>query len=88
VNLVTEHHYYDDIDRAAAGAVRAGINQFLDRYEEGVRGALASKLLTEADIDASLQGVYRVMIKLGLLDPPAHGPLRRHQGRSRTMDDG
>ena len=73
-NLVTEHHYYDDIDRAAAGAVRAGINQFLDRYEEGVRGALASKLLTEADIDASLQGVYRVMIKLGLLDPPALVP--------------
>jgi len=73
-NMVTDHHYYDDIDRAAAGAVKAGINQFLDRYEGGVRGALASKLLREADIDAGLEGVYRVMIKLGLLDPPALVP--------------
>ena len=27
-------------------------------------------LLTEADIDKSLRGNFRVMIKLGLLDPP------------------
>jgi beta-glucosidase len=60
--------------QAAAGAVQAGINQFLDKYEDGVRGALKKNLLTEADMDASLEGAYRVMIRLGLLDPPARVP--------------
>jgi len=68
--LVTEHHYYPDHEMAAAASIKAGTNQFLDRYREGTLGALASGLLTEADIDASLRGVFRVMIRLGLLDPP------------------
>ena len=29
-----------------------------------------SGLLIEADIDQALEGVFRVMIRLGLLDPP------------------
>ncbi len=72
--LVTEHHYYPDHEMAAAASIKAGINQFLDRYREGTLGALASGLLTEADIDASLRGVFRVMIRLGLLDPPEQVP--------------
>ncbi len=68
--LVTEHHYYPDPEMAAAASIKAGISQFLDRYREGTLGALASGLLTEADIDASLRGVFRVMIRLGLLDQP------------------
>lgn len=68
--LVTEHKYYPDPEMAAAAAIKAGINQFLDRYREGTEGALASGLLTEADIDEVLRGVFRVMIKLGMFDPP------------------
>jgi beta-glucosidase len=75
--LVTEHQYYPDSEMAAAASIKAGINQFLDRYREGTEGALASGLLTEADIDAVLRGVFRVMLKLGVLDPPEAVPYSR-----------
>ena len=73
-NMVDCHRYYRDINRAVAGAIHAGINQFLDRYKDGVKGALAEHLITEKDIDENLRGVFRVMIHLGLLDPPALVP--------------
>ncbi len=76
-NMVTEHHYYKTPEEAAAGAIRAGINQFLDKYEAGVRGALAQHLISEADIEENLRGVYRVMIKLGMLDPEKDDPYAR-----------
>jgi beta-glucosidase len=73
-NLVTAHKYYPDFETAAAATVKAGIGQFLDDYREPVRGALKKGLLTEADIDRALRGNFRVMIRLGLLDPPSRVP--------------
>lgn len=72
--LVTDHKYYPDLNKAAAGCLRAGINQFLDRYREGVYGAMANGYMTEATIDSVIKGNFRVMIKLGLLDPPEMVP--------------
>ena len=69
--LVSAHHYYPTLAEAAAGCIKAGINQFLDTYQPGTLEALNKKLITEADIDNVLRGVFRVMIKLGQLDPPA-----------------
>ncbi len=70
-NMVRFHKYYADLPHAAAGAVKAGINQFLDRiFGANVREALKDNLLTEAEIDAVLENEFRVMIKLGMLDPP------------------
>ena len=69
-NTVTKYKYYSDINLASAGAIHAGINQFLDRYREGVKAALDGKMINLAEIDDNLRGVYRVMIRLGLLDPP------------------
>jgi beta-glucosidase len=69
-NLVSSNHYSPDLEHAAAASVKAGIGQFLDRYRDPVKAALEKGLLTEADIDRSLRGVFRVMIKLGLWDPP------------------
>jgi beta-glucosidase len=69
--LVTQHAAFPALDQASAAAVHAGINQFLDRQEVPIRDALQHELMTEADIDGALRGVYRVMIHLGLLDPPA-----------------
>ena len=63
--LVTTHATLSSLDAAAATAVHAGINQFLDRQRQPVRDALQHGLLVEADIDAALRGVYRVMIRLG-----------------------
>ncbi|MCR8561632.1 glycoside hydrolase family 3 C-terminal domain-containing protein [Mucilaginibacter sp. BJC16-A38] len=72
--LVNAHHYYPTLAEAAAGCIKAGINQFLDTYKPGTMEALQKKLITEADIDANLRGVFRVMIKLGQLDPPEMVP--------------
>jgi beta-glucosidase len=73
-NMVTHHHTYADLPTAAAAAIHAGINQFLDKYEDPVREALKRGLLTESDIDANLRGVYRVMLHLGILNPSALSP--------------
>ncbi|HEX6045088.1 MAG TPA: glycoside hydrolase family 3 C-terminal domain-containing protein [Pyrinomonadaceae bacterium] len=73
-NLVTAHKYYPDFETAAAESVKAGIGQFLDNYRDALRGALKRGLLTEADIDRALRGNFRVMIRLGLLDPPSRVP--------------
>jgi len=45
------------------------MGQFLDNYRDATIGALKENLLTEADIDKALRGNFRVMIRLGLLDP-------------------
>ena len=66
--LLTAHHFFKTPEEAAAACVKAGINQFLDNYRAGVKGALDQHLLTEKDIDTVLRGVFRVMIKLGQLD--------------------
>jgi beta-glucosidase len=66
--LLTAHHYFKTPEEAAAACVKAGINQFLDNYRAGVKGAVEQHLLTEKDIDTALRGVFRVMIKLGLWD--------------------
>ena len=73
-NLVTEHKRYPTLAQAAAESVKAGINQFLDKYSEPTTEAVATKLLSEGEIDQSLRGVFRVMIRLGLLDPPEMAP--------------
>ena len=73
-NLVTAHKYYPDFETAAAATVKAGIGQFLDDYREPIRGALKRGLVTDADIDRALRGNFRVMIRLGLLDPASRVP--------------
>jgi beta-glucosidase len=67
--LVTQHAAFPSLELAAAAAMHAGINQFLDRHQQPIRDALQHHLMSEADIDGALRGVYRVMFRLGLLDP-------------------
>lgn len=66
--LLSDHKYYKDKFLGAAAAVKAGINQFLDDFIDGVYGAVANGYLKEKEIDEVLRGDYRVMIKLGMLD--------------------
>ena len=76
-NLVTQFRHEPDLAHAAAASVKAGINQFLDDYEEPAKTAIHDRLLTEADVDEVLRGVFRVMIRLGQLDPPEIVPFSR-----------
>jgi beta-glucosidase len=67
------HHYYKTNAEAVAASIKAGINQFLESpmlYRTGAKEAIDKGLLTEKDIDTVLLGDFRVMIRLGLLDPP------------------
>lgn len=75
--LMSDHKYYPDKYLAAAAVIKAGINQFLDEYTEGVYGALANGYINESDIDHVLKGVYRVMIKLGQLDADDQNPYKK-----------
>ncbi|HEY1464226.1 MAG TPA: glycoside hydrolase family 3 C-terminal domain-containing protein [Terriglobales bacterium] len=86
-NMVTLHKYFLDMDTAAAGAIHAGINQFLDRYREGVTAAYDKKMINLAEIDDNLRGVYRVMIHLGLLDPPEMVPYTKIKGTAPVWDN-
>ncbi len=82
-NMVKEHHTYKTMAEATAAAIHAGINQFLDDYKPGLEVALKQGLLTEADLDRNLRGVFRVMLRLGMLDPVTKVPYA-HIG----IDDG
>jgi beta-glucosidase len=86
-NLVTRHKYFPDLDGASAGAIHAGINQFLDRYRDGVQGALDKRLVNLAEIDDNLRGIYRVMIRLGLLDPPELVPYNKIKSDAPVWDN-
>lgn len=72
--LMTKHHYFDDLAVAAAAVIKAGITQFLDDYREPVEEALERKLLCEADLDRAVAPNLRMMIRLGLFDPPEQVP--------------
>jgi beta-glucosidase len=67
------HNYYKTNAEGAAGSIKAGINQFLESpnlYRTATQEALQKGLLTEKDLDDVLKGEFRVMIRLGMLDPP------------------
>jgi len=83
--LLSDHKYYADKFLGAAATIKAGINQFLDDHTEGVYGALAHGHLKESDLDEVLKGVYRVMIKLGMLDSEEKNPHSKI-GKNETID--
>lgn len=72
--LITSHKTFPDKEQGAAAAVKAGINHFLDRYQDDLKKALKDGLVTEADMDAVLKNLLTVYVKLGELDPPGADP--------------
>jgi beta-glucosidase len=72
--LITSHKTFPDKEQGSAAAVKAGINHFLDRYQEDLKKALKDGLVTEADMDAVLKNLLTVYVKLGELDPPGADP--------------
>jgi len=72
--LVKDHKAYKTLPEAVAATVHAGINQYLDDYKPAMEEALKQGLINEGDLDRNLRGVFRVMIRLGMLDPKAMVP--------------
>ncbi len=70
-NLVDKHHAFPDLPHAAAASIHAGINQFLDDFRKPVHEAVAQGLVSEAEITENLRGVFRIMLRLGMLDSGA-----------------
>jgi beta-glucosidase len=68
--LVNPRHSFPNQEAAVVACLKAGINQFLDKYKDQLHAALKDGSITEADLDNALRPKYRVTIKLGLLDPP------------------
>jgi beta-glucosidase len=68
--LVDPRHLYPNQEAAVVACIKAGINQFLDRYADEAKAALKDGSLTVSDIDDVLRPKFRIAIKLGLLDPP------------------
>jgi beta-glucosidase len=69
---VSRHKYFPGSKEVIAASIKLGVNQFLDNYAEPVRDALETDLISESDIDHALRGKFRIVIRLGLLDPPSH----------------
>lgn len=72
--LVSDHKACATKAEATARIVQSGIGQFLDDFRAPAREALEKGMLSEADMDAVLVGTFRVMLRLGLLDPPDENP--------------
>ena len=72
--LITAHKTFPDKEHGSAAAVKAGINYFLDTYKDNLAKALKDGLVTEADMDSSLRGWLRVLIKLGEFDSIDNAP--------------
>ena len=74
--LVSPRKLFPAQEDAVVASIKAGINQFLEPVPEA-KLALKEGRVTEAEIDALLRRKFRVMIRLGLLDPPADNPYSR-----------
>lgn len=91
--LVNPRHLFPNQEAAVVACIKAGVNQFLDRYQDEVKAALKDGSLTESDIDNALRRKFRIEIKLGLLDPPdmvpytsiKDSPLPWDTGRDRSV---
>jgi len=75
--LVDPRHLYPNQEAAVVACLKAGINQFLDRYKDETLAALKDKSITEAEIDALVRLKFRITIKLGLLDRPTWFPIQK-----------
>jgi beta-glucosidase len=78
--LVKPRKLFPNQEAAVVACVKAGVNQFLDRYKDEATAALKDGSLTMNDIDEALRRKFRIAIKLGLLDPPDMVPYTKITG--------
>lgn len=72
--LVSMHHYADDVKQAVKMSVEAGITRILDQVSEEMAQAVAEGLLSEEIIDRNVRFNIRTMLRLGLMDESDRNP--------------
>jgi beta-glucosidase len=72
--LVSAQHNCDSVNDAFLLAHRAGTTQHFDPYEDALRTALVQAQVSEREIDRAVRKNFRIMLKLGLWDPPERVP--------------
>ena len=72
--LVTDHKRFATHEEAVVACLKAGINQFLDKYADETKAALKDGSITPGLIDDLLRRKFQIAVKLGLLDPPSLVP--------------
>jgi beta-glucosidase len=83
VKLLWDHrHLFPDQKAAVVACLKAGINQFLDKWADETKAALKDGSITEGEIDELLRLKFRTEIRLGLLDPPDMVPYSKIKGGS------
>ena len=85
--LVDPRHLFPNQEAAVVACLKAGINQFLDRYLDETKAALKDGQITEAEIDGLLRPKFRVTIRLGLLDPPEMVPYAKIKASPEPIKD-
>jgi beta-glucosidase len=73
-NLVKLYHRYPDHKAAVVAAFKSGINQYLDKFQDEMKQAVAEGLVSEAELDTALRRKFQVTLRLGLIDPPEGNP--------------
>jgi beta-glucosidase len=80
-NLWEDFKVVADHKAAVVAALKAGVNQYLDRATDELRAAIKEGLIAEKDLDEGLRRKFRISLKLGLLDPPEIVPYAKaHEG--------
>lgn len=67
-NMVTEHHFAEDIDQAIRLSLEAGLSRFIDSRFEQVKAAYDAGALSEELLRESARYNLRTMLRLGLMD--------------------
>lgn len=68
------HHYSASREAAAAAGVLMGTDTNCGTTYKALPAAVKTGLLTEADLDRTVQRLFEARIRLGLFDPPAAVP--------------
>jgi beta-glucosidase len=68
------HHFSADQEHAVAAAVLAGTDTSCGKTYLAVPSAVQQGLLTQTDLDRSLERLFEARIRLGMFDPPQQVP--------------
>lgn len=72
--LVTMHHYADDVKQAVKMSVEAGITRILDQVADEMLAAVQEGILSEEIVDRNVRFNIRTMLRLGLMDDSTENP--------------